>query len=876
MQRHVFHHSQHRRTGLLKHLHSPHDVGKSHVLRRGDDHTTVEFESTGKRQLHVTGARRQVEHEVVQLSPGRFFYELLERARQHRAAPGQGVALANEQAHRNQLHAVALHRHKMPLLIATRAVFVTHAHDQVLAGAINIRIEQAYSLATRRQGQGKVGRHRRLAHPAFSARDRHHVGNPGYALRAVGFGGAVRMPVRMPVLGSLLIALGRGLALLPPLNHEVESRQSFEPFEHPLNICNYTPGDLFIAGNYRQSNLQPPVVKVYLLDHAEGHYIACKPRVFYPGQLLAHVICCHFIALSPFRGVPGGTQTPLQMPLKTSKGTVIDSPSPPAESSHCGLRVGPRGRAANNNSCHLDGRLESGLTSLAGAAPLSGYTTMRSARIHRSFFHRVTFYKLATSSLLVAAVLLLPAAMGHAQLSDELTLCRNKAGFATTEYMVSTLNARQSCRRDVVRGQLPAETDCLAAADEPTGNETTDNRLVRARKLFGKRIDRSCTGMSLLALGWPGFCTGFDSLAYTALDHQQCIIAAVDQYIANMLRVEYPALELELSRQQRNCQDLLAHKAADMVTNEFHSRERCLSKQERGKVPASTECRAEEELDAAATGHPGTDENLRVAHNKLLHQLPGNCRAIDLSELGFPNECVNPQAPVFSLAALVDCLFDTHHDPVFQVIDLIHPDTSPCGNGLIEIGERCDDGDRAHEIGESCRNNCAAVLCGDPDDSRGAVSVIDALFTLRVAVGLDSCALEVCDVDSSGRVSATDALLLLQAAVGLDVEIECPRLSITCGNGTLDTLEQCDDGDTEWDPGELCDHSCQRVACGDPNDSGTVTALDSSYILRSSVGLESCDLEVCDTDSSGAVASTDALMVLKVAVGLPVTLNCPF
>jgi hypothetical protein len=156
------------------------------------------------------------------------------------------------------------------------------------------------------------------------------------------------------------------------------------------------------------------------------------------------------------------------------------------------------------------------------------------------------------------------------------------------------------------------------------------------------------------------------------------------------------------------------------------------------------------------------------------------------------------------------------------------------------------------------------------------VSVIDALFTLRVAVGLDSCALEVCDVDNSGRVSATDSLLLLQAAVGLDVEIECPRLSITCGNGTLDALEQCDDGDTEWDSGELCDHSCQRVACGDPNNTGTVTALDSSYILRSSVNLESCDLEVCDTDSSGAVASTDALMVLKAAVGLPVTLNCPF
>ena len=874
MQRHVFHHSQHRRPRLLKHLHSPHDVGKSHVLRRGDNHSTVEFESTRKRQLHVAGARRQVEYEVVQLSPCRFFYELLERARQHRAAPGQGVALTHEQAHRNQLHTVAFHRHKTPLLIATRAVFVTHAHDQVLAGAINISVEQAYTLATRRQGQGKVGRHRRLAHPAFSARDRHYVGNPGYALRAVGFGRA--SAVRMSVLATLLIALGRGSALLSPLNHEVENRQSFDPFEHPLNVGNYAPDDLFVAGNYRQSNLQPLVVKVYFLDHAEGHYIASKPRVFYPGQLLAHVVCCHFIALSPFRGVPGETQTPHQLPLKTSKGMVSDSPSRPAESSQCGLQADTRRRAANNCSCHLDACLESGLTSLAGAAPLSGYTTMRSVRIHRSFFHRAGFCKAVTSLLLAAAVLLLPAAMGHAQLSDELTQCRNKAGFATTEYMVSTLNARQACRRDVVRGQLPAETDCLAVADEPTGDESTDNRLVQARKFFGKRIDRSCTGMSLLALGWPGFCTGFDSLAYTALDHQQCIIVAVDQYIANMLRVEYPALDLELSRGQKACQDLLAHKAADMVTNEFRSRDRCLSKQERGQVPASAECRAEEELDATATGHPGTDENLRVAHNKLLRQLPGNCRAIDLSELGFPNECVNSQAPVFSLAALVDCLFETHHDPVFQIIDLIHPDTSPCGNGLIEIGERCDDGDRAHEIGESCRNNCAAVLCGDPDDSRGAVSVIDALFTLRVAVGLDSCALEVCDVDSNGRVSATDSLLLLQAAVGLDVEIECPRLSITCGNGTLDALEQCDDGDTEWDSGELCDHSCQLVACGDPNDSGTVTALDSSYILRSSVGLESCDLEVCDTDSSGGVASTDALMVLKAAVGLPVTLNCPF
>ncbi len=96
-----------------------------------------------------------------------------------------------------------------------------------------------------------------------------------------------------------------------------------------------------------------------------------------------------------------------------------------------------------------------------------------------------------------------------------------------------------------------------------------------------------------------------------------------------------------------------------------------------------------------------------------------------------------------------------------------------CGNGLVESGEECDDGDTAFTVGDYCTATCRLVGCGDPDGS-GLPSASDALFVLRVAVGLDSCHPCVCDVDGSGPpVTASDALRLLRRAVGQPVQIDC-------------------------------------------------------------------------------------------------------
>ncbi len=69
------------------------------------------------------------------------------------------------------------------------------------------------------------------------------------------------------------------------------------------------------------------------------------------------------------------------------------------------------------------------------------------------------------------------------------------------------------------------------------------------------------------------------------------------------------------------------------------------------------------------------------------------------------------------------------------------------------------------------------AVCGNPV-SGADPTASDALFVLRAAVGLDTCApVCVCDVDMSGAATATDALAVLKAAVGLNVTLDCGSCS---------------------------------------------------------------------------------------------------
>ena len=66
-----------------------------------------------------------------------------------------------------------------------------------------------------------------------------------------------------------------------------------------------------------------------------------------------------------------------------------------------------------------------------------------------------------------------------------------------------------------------------------------------------------------------------------------------------------------------------------------------------------------------------------------------------------------------------------------------------------------------------------ALVAGEPPTA-DAISATDALFILRAAVSLETCALCVCDADGGGSIAATDALLALRAAVNQPVTLNCP------------------------------------------------------------------------------------------------------
>jgi hypothetical protein len=64
--------------------------------------------------------------------------------------------------------------------------------------------------------------------------------------------------------------------------------------------------------------------------------------------------------------------------------------------------------------------------------------------------------------------------------------------------------------------------------------------------------------------------------------------------------------------------------------------------------------------------------------------------------------------------------------------------------------------------------------------------------------------------------------------------------------------------------------------CGQPVSSGTgPTAVDCSSVLRSALGISSCELCVCDVNGSQSLNTADSLVCLKRAVGQNVDLDCP-
>ena len=492
-----------------------------------------------------------------------------------------------------------------------------------------------------------------------------------------------------------------------------------------------------------------------------------------------------------------------------------------------------------------------------------------------------------TLHALVAASFLLIASAAGAQdppdvpvLTQAELRCQTAINDSTRAYVEAVFVARQACFNGQMGGTVDLAADCTAntAMNESTGDPETDAALDVARGRLLSDVPASCAGVDLTELDFPGFCTNAPpDRPFDIFDLTDCLLSESDEVSEILIDVEQPPVEDILNFGDRKCRNEVSRKASIMFTGELDARQTCLLKQIRRRIPETVDCRLEDDALAPGTGDTGTDNGIVSAHNRNLRGISNACRPVFLTNVGFPNMCPEPSGNVYPLSALRDCMFSTHHFDIIRFLDIMNPATTKCGNGSLDFAEQCDDGDNTTTPGELCMFNCTVNSnCGDPTGT-GGVTVIDALFILKASVGLESCALSLCDVNGDGFITASDARRVLLDSIGINVPFLCPApISFTCGNGIVDMFEECDDGDAMWTLGEQCNASCLRLGCSDPNDSGTITTTDVVLILQASTGQRSCDLSVCDVDGNGSITPTDATIALNIANGLGGALNCPF
>ena len=127
-----------------------------------------------------------------------------------------------------------------------------------------------------------------------------------------------------------------------------------------------------------------------------------------------------------------------------------------------------------------------------------------------------------------------------------------------------------------------------------------------------------------------------------------------------------------------------------------------------------------------------------------------------------------------------------------------------CGNGEVNSGEQCDDGNLIDD--DDCRNNCTNASCGDGLTQPG----------------------EQCD---DANAIDTDAC-----------RNDCT--AARCGDGVVQTdVEQCDDGNQ--DDTDACRNDCTPARCGDGIVQAGVEACDDGNDIQSDACLTDCTMNLC-------------------------------
>jgi cysteine-rich repeat protein len=187
--------------------------------------------------------------------------------------------------------------------------------------------------------------------------------------------------------------------------------------------------------------------------------------------------------------------------------------------------------------------------------------------------------------------------------------------------------------------------------------------------------------------------------------------------------------------------------------------------------------------------------------------------------------------------------------------------TTSCGNGTLESGEQCDDGNTSSA--DACVANCRNASCGDGFTRIGVEQCDDANSTNTDAC-LSTCTTARCgDGFTRSGVEQCDDANLVNTDACLS---SCTAAS--CGDGfTRSGVETCDDGNAV--DTDACLSSCNVARCGDgflrtgveqcddANAVNTDACLNTCITARCGDGFTRTGVEECDDAN---ILNTDACL----------------
>jgi MYXO-CTERM domain-containing protein len=133
--------------------------------------------------------------------------------------------------------------------------------------------------------------------------------------------------------------------------------------------------------------------------------------------------------------------------------------------------------------------------------------------------------------------------------------------------------------------------------------------------------------------------------------------------------------------------------------------------------------------------------------------------------------------------------------------------TAVCGNGKLEMGEACDDGNKVDE--DACTSACVAAACGDAIVQAGVEACEDGN-----AVDEDACT-SACEAAACGDGFVQAGVELCDDGNAVD-EDACTNAceAAVCGDAIVQAgVESCDDGNDVDD--DACSNACVAATCGD-------------------------------------------------------------